>query len=112
MNIFSWYSERVYEHRSEAVEAYLQGPDVQAMAGLLAQHKPRLYITNSVFHNPTGAVLSPIVTHRVLKLAEDHDLLIIEDDIFADLAQNTSPLLASFDGLNRVIHTSAVFRKC
>jgi DNA-binding transcriptional MocR family regulator len=81
-----------------------QGPDVQAMAELLAQHKPRLYITNTVFHNPTGAVLSPIVAHRVLKLAEDHNLLIIEDDIYAEFAQNTSPLLASFDGLNRVIH--------
>lgn len=84
-----------------------QGPDVQAMAELLERHKPRLYITNSVFHNPTGAVLSPIVAHRVLKLAEDHDLLIIEDDIYAEFAQNTSPLLASFDGLNRVIHVSS-----
>ncbi len=84
-----------------------QGPDVQAMAELLAQHKPRLYITNSVFHNPTGAVLSPIVAHRVLKLAEDHDLLIVEDDIFAEFAHNTSPLLASFDGLNRVIHVGS-----
>ncbi|MFZ2525171.1 MAG: PLP-dependent aminotransferase family protein, partial [Candidatus Ferrigenium altingense] len=57
------------------------GPDVQALADLLALHKPRLYITNTVFHNPTGAVLSPIVAHRVLKLAEDHNLLIVEDDI-------------------------------
>jgi len=84
-----------------------QGPDVQAMAGLLEQYKPRLYITNSVFHNPTGAVLSPLVAHRVLKLAEEHDLLIIEDDIFAEFAHNTSPLLASFDGLNRVIHVGS-----
>ena len=83
------------------------GPDVQAMAELLALHKPRLYITNTVFHNPTGAVLSPIVAHRVLKLAEDHDLLIVEDDIFADFAQSSSPLLASFDGLNRVIHVGS-----
>lgn len=84
-----------------------QGPDVQAMAELLARHKPRLYITNTVFHNPTGAVLSPIVAHRVLKLAEDHNLLIVEDDIFAEFAHNTSPLLASFDGLNRVIHVGS-----
>lgn len=84
-----------------------QGPDVQAMAELLARHKPRLYITNTVFHNPTGAVLSPIVAHRVLKLAEDHNLLIVEDDIYAEFAHNTSPLLASFDGLNRVIHVGS-----
>ncbi len=84
-----------------------QGPDVGAMAELLARHKPRLYITNTVFHNPTGAVLSPIVAHRVLKLAEDHNLLIVEDDIYAEFAHNTSPLLASFDGLNRVIHVGS-----
>lgn len=84
-----------------------QGPDVQAMAELLAQHKPRLYLTNTVFHNPTGAVLSPIIAHRVLKLAEDHGLLIVEDDIYAEFGHNTSPLLASFDGLNRVIHVGS-----
>lgn len=95
---------RAHRVQLVAVPYTEQGPDVQAMAELLAQHKPRLYITNSVFHNPTGAVLSPIVAHRVLKLAEDHNLLIIEDDIYAEFAQNTSPLLASFDGLNRVIH--------
>lgn len=81
-----------------------QGPDLQAMGTLLAQRKPRLYLTNSAFHNPTGAVMSPVVAHHVLKLAEDHDLLIVEDDIYADFAPNTSPLLAAFDGLNRVIH--------
>ena len=90
-----------------AVPYTAQGPDIPAMEALLVKHKPRLYLTNTVFHNPTGAVLSPIVAHRVLKLAEDHDLLIIEDDIYAEFAQHTSPLLASFDGLNRVIHVGS-----
>lgn len=80
-----------------------EGPDVQVMAELLKRYQPRLYITNSVFHNPTGAVLSTLIAHRVLKLAEEHGLLIIEDDIFADFEQNISPRLASFDGLNQVI---------
>lgn len=98
---------RAHRVQLVAVPYTEQGPDVQAMEKLLVQHKPRLYLTNTVFHNPTGAVLSPIVAHRVLKLAEDHDLLIIEDDIYAEFAQNTSPLLASFDGLNRVIHAGS-----
>jgi len=98
---------RAHRVQLVAVPYTAQGPDVQAMEQLLVQHKPRLYLTNTVFHNPTGAVLSPIVAHRVLKLAEDHDLLIIEDDIYAEFAQNTSPLLASFDGLNRVIHVGS-----
>ena len=84
-----------------------QGPDVLAMEQLLTLHKPRLYITNSVFHNPTGAVLSPIIAHKLLKLADQHNLLIVEDDIFADFTQSIPPLLASFDGLNRVVHVGS-----
>ena len=48
------------------------------------EHRPRLYITNSGLHNPTGATLSPVTAHRVLKLAEQAGLTIVEDDIFAD----------------------------
>jgi len=55
-------------------------------------------------HNPTGATLSPTVAHRLLKLAEAHGLTIIEDGIFADFEQEPGQRLASFDGLERVIH--------
>ena len=80
------------------------GPDLMHFEQALAAHSPRLYITNSALHNPTGASLSPGTAHRVLKLAERHDLLIIEDDIFADFEQIPAPRLAAFDGLERVIH--------
>ncbi|OBY55535.1 PLP-dependent aminotransferase family protein [Pseudomonas sp. AU12215] len=83
------------------------GPDVAAMAGLLEHHRPRLYITNSAFHNPTGAVLSPLVAHRLLKLAEAHDLLIVEDDIFGDFEHESAPRLSAFDGLERVIQVGS-----
>jgi DNA-binding transcriptional MocR family regulator len=39
----------------------------------------------------------------VLKLAEQHGLTIIEDDIFADFEAEPSPRLAAFDGLERVV---------
>lgn len=80
------------------------GPDLDVLSELLAEHRPRLYITNSVLHNPTGATLSPVVAHRLLKLAELHDLTIIEDDIFADFEHEPAPRLAAFDGLDRVVH--------
>ena len=35
------------------------GPDPDPFAEALAAHRPRLYITNSALHNPTGATLSP-----------------------------------------------------
>jgi DNA-binding transcriptional MocR family regulator len=80
------------------------GPDLEAFAAALAEHKPRLYLTNATVHNPTGASLAPSVAHRVLKLAEAHDLTIIEDDIFADFEMEPATRLAALDGLNRVIY--------
>src|SRR3954469_14960000 len=80
------------------------GPDIDLFAQALAEHRPRLYITNSALHNPTGATLSPVVAHRVLKLAGQYDLTIVEDDIFADFETAPAPRLAAFDGLERVVH--------
>ncbi|SIT01948.1 DNA-binding transcriptional regulator, MocR family, contains an aminotransferase domain [Thalassospira xiamenensis M-5 = DSM 17429] len=80
------------------------GPDVDAFARIAATTKPRLYITNSGLHNPTGASLSPMVAHRVLNIAEQHDLIIIEDDIFADFENTPAPRMAALGGLERVIH--------
>ncbi len=80
------------------------GPDINAFADALIAYKPRLYITNSALHNPTGATLSPVTAHKVLKLAQAHDLLIVEDDIYADFEHSSAPRLAAFDGLERVIH--------
>jgi DNA-binding transcriptional MocR family regulator len=79
------------------------GPDTERFAEVLQAHRPRLYITNSAIHNPTGATLSPATAHRVLTLAEAHSLTVIEDDIFSDLERQPAPRLAAFDGLDRVI---------
>lgn len=79
------------------------GPDVALFGAALQTHAPRLYITNSGIHNPTGATLSPVVAHRILKLAENSNLVIVEDDIFADFETAPAPRLAAFDGLSRVI---------
>lgn len=80
------------------------GPDLALFEQALVQHRPRLYITNSGLHNPTGATLSSVTAHRLLKLAEQAGLTIVEDDIFADFEEEPAPRLAAFDGLERVIH--------
>ncbi len=92
-------------HRVElvGVRYTANGPDPAEFARVLAEHRPRLYVTNSAVHNPTGATLAPAVAHRVLTLAAEHDVLIVEDDIFADFETDPAPRLAAFDGLSRVI---------
>ncbi len=92
-------------HRADVVSVPYtpSGPDLEKFAEVLATHRPRLYITNSGLHNPTGATLSPVVAHRLLKLAEQAGLTIVEDDIFADFEYAPAPRLAAFDGLERVV---------
>ena len=96
-------------HRATIVGVPLtpDGPDVEAFARILAEHRPRLYLTNSALQNPTGATLAAATAHRVLKLAEAHDTLIIEDDIFRDFEPEPAPRLAGFDGLERVIQVGS-----
>lgn len=79
------------------------GPDTAAFEAAIAAHSPRLYITNSALHNPTGATMSPQTAHRLLSAAAVHNLMIVEDDIFADFEPSPSPRLAVLDGLDRVI---------
>lgn len=83
------------------------GPDIVRFVDALAEHKPRLYITNTAIHNPTGASLSPQIAHQVLKAAAAHDLVIVEDDTFAGFEPEPSPRLAVLDGLDRVIRISS-----
>ncbi|WP_104666117.1 aminotransferase-like domain-containing protein [Ensifer adhaerens] len=92
-------------HRAEVVSVPYtpSGPDLEKFAEVLTTHRPRLYITNSGLHNPTSATLSPVVAHRLLKLAEQAGLTIVEDDIFADFEHAPAPRLAAFDGLDRVV---------
>jgi DNA-binding transcriptional MocR family regulator len=70
------------------------------------QHRPRLYVTVSVLHNPTGQSLSLAAAHQILKLAEQHDLTIVEDDTYAWLAPPHAPRLAALDGLQRTVYVT------
>ncbi|KAK0358211.1 hypothetical protein LTR94_036368, partial [Friedmanniomyces endolithicus] len=47
--------------------------------------------------------MSPQTAHRLLSAAAVHNLMIVEDDIFADFEPSPSPRLAVLDGLDRVI---------
>jgi DNA-binding transcriptional MocR family regulator len=86
------------------------GPDIATMQRLIEaqppRERPRLYITVSVLHNPTGASLSLQAAHRVLQLAQAHDLHVVEDDTYAHLAPVHLPRIAALDALERTIYIS------
>lgn len=58
------------------------------------------------FQNPSGATLSLKRRKDIIRIAESHDLLIIEDDPYGDLRfeGKTLPSMLSLDNSGRVIH--------
>jgi DNA-binding transcriptional MocR family regulator len=83
------------------------GLDVERLEALAKEHKPKLFMTNSVLHNPTGTSLGAADSFRVLRLAEAHDFHIVEDDILADLHPGRAHRIAQLDQLNRVIYVGS-----
>ena len=80
------------------------GPDLEVMARYCALHKPKLYVSVSVFHNPTSYCLSPGSAHRILQLANEHDFHVVEDDTYSHIAPPYAPRLSALDGLQRTIY--------
>jgi DNA-binding transcriptional MocR family regulator len=84
------------------------GPDMEKFAELAALHKPKLYVINSVLHNPTSTSLSASKAFQILRLAEQHDFFIVEDDIYCDMhpgsAVQAATRIAALDQLQRVIY--------
>jgi DNA-binding transcriptional MocR family regulator len=82
------------------------GPDLAVLDALCREHRPRLYVTVSVLHNPTGSSLGAAAAHRVLQLAEAHDLVLVEDDSYGWLAGPGAVRLCALDGLRRTVLVS------
>ena len=85
------------------------GPDLGVVARYCEAHAgtplaPRLFVSVSVLHNPTGASLSPASAHRLLQLAQQHGFWIAEDDSYCHLAPEHATRLSMLDGLSRTIY--------
>lgn len=84
------------------------GPDITQLTQLAAIHRPKLYVINSVLHNPSSTSLSAAKAFQVLRLAEEYGFVIVEDDIYCDLhpgsAVQPATRMAALDQLRRVIY--------
>lgn len=82
------------------------GPDLAVMARYCEAHAPKLFVSVSVLHNPTGFCLSPASAHRVLQLAQQHRFHIVEDDTYSHIAPEHATRMSVLDGLQRTIYVS------
>jgi DNA-binding transcriptional MocR family regulator len=80
------------------------GPDIADLEAKARKSGARLFFTQSLAHNPTGGSLSLGAAYSVLRIATEFDMLVVEDDPFADILPYTAPRLAALDQLDRVIY--------
>lgn len=85
------------------------GPDVKALAELVATHKPKMLLVNTPLHNPTGTLLTVAAAYQILRIAEAHNMVVVEDDIYADFLPSGAQYarLASLDQLKRVVYVGS-----
>jgi DNA-binding transcriptional MocR family regulator len=82
------------------------GPDLEVMAKYCEAHQPKLFVSVSVLHNPTGYCLQPGSAYRILQLASQHDFHILEDDTYSHFAPDHATRLCALDGLQRTIYVA------
>jgi 2-aminoadipate transaminase len=86
------------------------GLDPDALAAELRQGpKPAFLYTIPTFQNPSGRTLSIERRRRVVELAREHDLLVLEDDPYGLVRYEgqPSPTLFELDGGERVAYSSS-----
>ncbi len=63
-----------------------EGPRLDRLQRIFARERPAYFYTIPTFQNPTGRTMSPERRSKLLWLAADHGVPIVEDDIYRPLA--------------------------
>ncbi|GAA5787034.1 GntR family transcriptional regulator [Chitiniphilus shinanonensis] len=83
-----------------------EGPDLAALEQMLHTHRPCVYLTSGLLHNPTGRSFLPAQAFRLLQLARQYGCHVIEDDLYGDLHDKPPPRLAALAGVEQVSYVS------
>jgi GntR family transcriptional regulator/MocR family aminotransferase len=85
-----------------------RGMQVGKLEKMLQQHHPQLIYTIPNFQNPTGTCLSSQRRRRLIALADQYNMPILEDDFVGDLRYDgrAQPALKALDPGGRVIYVS------
>jgi len=98
------FSLRFLGARLIGVPRTAAGYDLAELERLVVTHQPKVFFTQPRLQSPTGSIAQLAHLHRVMQLADKHDFLVVENDIYADLDPEPRPSLASLDQLNRVVY--------
>ena len=82
------------------------GMDMNALQRVLMSHKVKFIYTVPDFQNPTGVVMSVAKRKALIRLANQYDVMILEDNPYRDLRYDGKqlPTIKSFDTQGRVVY--------
>lgn len=82
------------------------GPDLDALRAVCEAYSPKFFFCSTVLQNPTCTQIAPHKAFQLLRLADEFDLTLVEDDTYGDLlpGSNAVSRLATLDQLKRVIY--------
>jgi DNA-binding transcriptional MocR family regulator len=83
------------------------GYDLTALESLIVAHQPKAFFTQPRLQSPTNSVTPVAQLFRVLELAGQHGVMLVENDLYADMDPERRPTLASLDQWQRVIYISS-----
>ena len=78
-----------------AIPVTPSGPDLDHLHSLCRQRPVRAVYSMPTLHNPLGWVMSLALRERLVAIARQHNLMIIEDGAYAFLAEEAPPPLAT-----------------
>src|SRR5919201_5703822 len=87
-----------------------EGLDPDALAAAVRDGEPPAFLyTIPTFQNPSGRTLSTERRRRIVDLAAEHDLLVLEDDPYGlvRFEGTAPPSLFDLDGGERVVYSSS-----
>ena len=93
--------------RMLSVPRRAEGPDIEVLEQHLRLHKPRLFFIQSVGHNPTGSDISPGIAHRLVQLAQAHNLILVDDDALADFKPASAIKVSALDQLRHSLYVGS-----
>ena len=97
--------------RIETIPVGPTGMDIEALAACLRdlQHRnirPKFIYTIPTFQNPTGTLMPAAARARVVALAAEYGVLVVEDDAYGDLhfKEHHAPTMLTLPGNEWVLH--------
>lgn len=96
---------KAFQARIVPVPSDEDGMNVDALEGLIQQHRPKLIYCIPTFQNPTGRSLSLARRQRLAQLAAQYEVPVAEDDPYRQLRYRGQPLppVKAFDKAGWVV---------